>query len=755
MAKPSIPVIKLNSAATILPSVKQEPLPSSLSITPPKPILQTSAVVKTEPEQPQPHQELLPSPLSLRPPEPIPLPLAVVKTESEEQQSQPQQEQQQQQQREPQFLKSINDLASLSSAIHAFKCRFDELRTHLDFINQAIDSKFNDPEQQRPDIETEPPPNSSLSSAIHAFTCRFDELTKHLDFINQATDSKFNEPHQEQQRPDIETEPPPNSLEIDSKAEKTGPETDPLAKASRSEIQSLCEMMCSKGLRKYIVTHLSDVSKLREEVPVALKLAPRPDKLVLDCIGRFFLQGIKAYTKDSPMIPARQASVLVLEFFLLMMGGFRGERQFKIAADLKEEAQKGAVAWRKRLISEGGLAKATEVDARGLLLFVACFGIPKVFQIEDLGKLLRLCNLRAISDALKGSPELPDKMPAIIEAMARNGMHVEAVDVASIFGLEDKFSPKSILTFFLQESTKTFKRAKQEAQNNPVALRKANEKQLGALKSIVQYLEDRSIDVSKLLASWQIQEKIVKLEEEIAGLNKRIEDKKMIPKRKVDEMGSSSSMVKSQEMKRSRFATKGSPIPLPKSSHVNGLLEQRPAIIDVGLRSYDGLVPNSYDNAIPGHFTNHPALSAVPQGLTIGSLPENGVGRMAGITGVGSGGMLPSMGVTSTSSYYGAHGVTEVYNKAAASQVMSSSSLPYGWQQVAVRQSASMRFGDFYVSPPSVEGFIGLPDTIDRTADLYRFADSIGEIEPYGSSSHRTGTLPTVAPVRHPPYMYK
>lgn len=58
----------------------------------------------------------------------------------------------------------------------------------------------------------------------------------------------------------------------------------------------------------------------------------------------------------------------------------------------------------------------------------------------------------------------------IVETMAKNGMHVEAVDVASIFGLEDKCSPKTILTLFLQESTKAFKRAKQEAQNSPMAL---------------------------------------------------------------------------------------------------------------------------------------------------------------------------------------------------------------------------------------------------------------------------------------------
>lgn len=501
--------------------------------------------------------------------------------------------------------------------------------------------------------------------------------------------------------------------------------------------------MCSKGLRKYIATHLSNVAKLREEVPEALKLAPEPARLVLDCIGRFFLQGIKAYDKDSPMIPARLASVLALEFFLLMMGGFHDEGKVKIAGNLKAEAENGAIAWRKRLINEGGLAKASEVDARGLLLFVAGFGIPKVFRVEDLGNLLRLCNLRAISDALKASPVLPDKMPDIIEVMAKNGMHVEAVDVASIFGLEDKCSLKKILTIFLQESAKSFKRAKQEAQNSPFALRMANERQLDALKSVVRYSEDCSSDVAKFLGSWQIEEKIVKLEEENAELHKRIEERKMIPKRKLDEMGSSS-RVKSQEMKRSRFATIGSP--LPNSSHVNGLHEQRATSLTEGMRLYE--------SAISGRVaTSYPAASAVPHGLTVGSLPRNGVAQMVGINGVGSSSMMTSIGAISRSSYSRAHGEIEV-NKA---EQTISSALPYGGrQQHSGGQSAtSMRFASLYGSSASIEGFVGLPDTTDRTsADLYRFADSIGENDSYTSNSHRTSTLPNVAPVRQSSYMY-
>ncbi|XVF54824.1 hypothetical protein PTKIN_Ptkin05aG0212800 [Pterospermum kingtungense] len=188
--------------------------------------------------------------------------------------------------------------------------------------------------------------------------------------------------------------------------------------------------------------------------------------------------------------------------------------------------------------------------------------------------------------------------------------------------------------------------------------------------------------------------------------------------------------MKRQDMKRSRFAPKGSP--LPKSSHVNVLHDQRIATLGEGMRSYDGLVPNSYDSAIAGHATNYLAAPAVSQGSIIG------------------------IGVISTNSYPGAHGEIEVGK---AAQVMSSNGLPYGWQQGSVRQSASMRFGDFFGSSSSVEGFVGLPDSIDRTAadDLYRFADSIRENEIYNksSSSNRTNTLPTVATARHSPHMYQ
>lgn len=153
--------------------------------------------------------------------------------------------------------------------------------------------------------------------------------------------------------------------------------------------------------------NLLELEKLREEVPEALKVAPRPAKLVLECIGRFFLQGSRAYIRDSPMIPARQVSVLILEYFLL--SGCVGDVK-DMGDSLKEEARMAACAWKKRLVVEGGVCKACEIDARGLILFVGCFGIPVSFRNEEIRDLVRLSNPREIMQALRQSPGLVKKV---------------------------------------------------------------------------------------------------------------------------------------------------------------------------------------------------------------------------------------------------------------------------------------------------------------------------------------------------------
>ncbi|KAF3669389.1 hypothetical protein FXO37_09057 [Capsicum annuum] len=62
----------------------------------------------------------------------------------------------------------------------------------------------------------------------------------------------------------------------------------------------------------------------------------------------------------------------------------------KIEKEVKEVLDKAVFLWRKRLISEGGLRKAYDMDVRVLLLLIGCFGIQRGFTNVDIRDLLLL-----------------------------------------------------------------------------------------------------------------------------------------------------------------------------------------------------------------------------------------------------------------------------------------------------------------------------------------------------------------------------
>lgn len=279
------------------------------------------------------------------------------------------------QKQKPEFMKSVVELDGLSIAIHSFTRRLDELQKHLEFIENTIESRS----KQLLLIE-----NTNL---VVVETITEEEEEKAAAAAAQGGEGE-------------------------GEAEGEGEVPSSSSRGTKSEVEYLCEMMCSRSLRKYIVSNMSDEAKLREEVPAALKFAPKPAKLVLDCIGRFYLQGSKAYTKNSPMIPARQASLLILEFFLLS----DNVNVESLNEKERDEAHSAALAWRKRLVTEGGLSRATPIDARGLLLFIASFGIPSRFSNQDLRDLIFLTILspQNISTALRRSPLLLARIPGSI-----------------------------------------------------------------------------------------------------------------------------------------------------------------------------------------------------------------------------------------------------------------------------------------------------------------------------------------------------
>ncbi|KAF8052958.1 hypothetical protein N665_1483s0010 [Sinapis alba] len=406
----------------------------------------------------------------------------------------------------PQFLKSIADLTAFAAAVNAFKRHYDDLQSHMDYIENAIDSK--------------------LKSNV----------------IEIAAAASFQSPPRNETATAIVRQSPPKEA------------------SDKSEAERLCESMCSKELRRYMYANISDRAKLVKELPGALKLAKDPAKFVFECIGKFYLQGRKAFADDSPAISARKVSLLILECYLLT---FDPGEEKKVDSSVKDEAEAAAVAWKKRLVSEGGLAEAEAMDARGLLLLVACFGIPSSFKNMNLLDLIRQSGTAEIDGALKRSPFLVPMISGIIDSSIKRGMHIEALEMVYTFGMGDRFSASSILTSFLRMSKESFERAKRKAQA-PIAFKEANEKQLAALLSLMKCLEAHKLDPAKEVPGWQIKEQMVKLEKDIVQLDKQMEEARSIS---LMEEAALNKRLYNQQMKRPRLSSDMEMPPIASSSY--------------------------------------------------------------------------------------------------------------------------------------------------------------------------------------------
>ncbi|KAJ8536138.1 hypothetical protein K7X08_034539 [Anisodus acutangulus] len=341
--------------------------------------------------------------------------------------------------------------------------------------NFTKQSEFQQQPTQNLHSQDSTPNFIKLSHAFSAFQLCFAELQQHIDSIRTLIDS-MRPPHTTNTTP-LSVSSPPAALTPEPEPEPSS-ESDPSeeeekeVKYTRSELERLCEMMDGRGLRKYMINNLSDINGLVEEVPKALKLSSNPARLVLECLGKFYLQGSKAYVKGSPIINGRKASILVLECFLLMG------------------------------IDEG---------------------------VENLR--LRMRNLLAnpfkknMSGSLTRSNVFMAKIPEIIEGMVKEKMEINAVDNAYTFGIEGRFNPQRLVTSFLRESEKPLKKMKGNSQGSLAAVNEAKK-----MRSVIKCLRRHSIDLSELLHGWQINENIMSLEKEIAT-----GEKKMAQKRKIAE----------------------------------------------------------------------------------------------------------------------------------------------------------------------------------------------------------------------------
>ncbi|CAN4100753.1 unnamed protein product [Withania somnifera] len=622
------------------------------------------------------------------------------------------------------------NLRTLSDSLSAFQHCFTDLQRHIHSIQTSINSLLQPPPSTplpassssplalapapapapspapAPAPESEPEPEPSWESDPSEDLEEEEEVNGEEKEVEK--DELGEGQGQEVESPRSELKSPRSELEIfcetvDNREGKgEGEEVKsprPEVKSHGSELEIMCETMDNQGLCRYMITNISDIPKLREQVPKALKLSPNPATLVYKCIGKFYVKKGKRYVKDSPFFRERKAKVLLLEF-LLMTGIYDDDKGIEIEKRMKDEAEQSALNCLRRMYSEGGILKAQEIDARGVLLLIGCFGIPSKFRNADIRDLLLVSNLKWILNALRRSNFLMAKFPEIIEEMVASKAVVKAVHIAYSVGMQDIFNPRKLLTTFLRESKKSFDRTNgsQGVHQGNIGVKR---KYLSDLKSVIKCLSFHEIDPSKLLPGWQINMRIMSLEKDIAEFNRQIADQRIskqnagLLKRKIDE----TVWLSNKQVKHTHFSN-------PWPPQHQGIVKH--VVSNNNLFEGGGTAGQNC-----GYFM--PPL--VLHGPVAGSIHENVVGSLVGtVGGAAIGG--PGAGISASAdnihagmdvvpqggSYAGGHGGSRL------------DSIPG-----KIRSHTGQLYGYAYSPSPCLEG----PNTI--TGDTYRpasFAES-------------------------------
>ncbi|KAL0903722.1 hypothetical protein M5K25_028119 [Dendrobium thyrsiflorum] len=380
----------------------------------------------------------------------------------------------------PPFLQSVSDLEKLHCALSKFLYQWNCLNQSLDSIGAAIDAlappqhDVRSPEQEKDELSEQEKEKDDRS-----------ELDKEKD-----------------ERSDQEKEKGKRSWEI------------------------LCEKMQGEALRKYIENNFHAIDRLRHEVPEALRRFPDPEQLVFKAIGEFCTVGSRASNSSPPLLLARRASILLLEFFVL------SGRPTVADSSVKQNAKFGALSWLKRFVKEN-IESASAVDSLGLILYLACFGIPKEFGSKDLWLLLLKSNLKINVDVFLRSSILIERIPGVIKDLIRGEMYLEAAELSCYFGLTDTFPPLPLLSSCVSKVLQTGFQERQKHPDLPKSKNEAYIWELKSLRSVVKCLNDHNL-VARKIGPINLTKRISKLERIIEKADKRLN--KRIRKRKAEHL---------------------------------------------------------------------------------------------------------------------------------------------------------------------------------------------------------------------------
>ncbi|EFJ36709.1 hypothetical protein SELMODRAFT_76871 [Selaginella moellendorffii] len=272
----------------------------------------------------------------------------------------------------------------------------------------------------------------------------------------------------------------------------------------RPELKTLCENMDGEGLRRYVSEHRKDVSALRLELPVAIRCAIDPARLVLDALEGYSIpsdseSGGGGDRKESGVSANRRACVLILESAgSALADPVLGVEHPVVPFNIKERAKELAGRWKSRMDvlkdSSGAVASENSLDAQVFLQLLATYGIASEYDDEELCRLVTTVARRRQSPALCRALGLAPKIPDVVDKLAKEGKQVEALAFAHAFEIMDRVEPVPLLKAYLKDARKSAQVILKNGNNSAAAQNDSSMKELSALKSVIKCIEEYKLD---------------------------------------------------------------------------------------------------------------------------------------------------------------------------------------------------------------------------------------------------------------------
>lgn len=246
--------------------------------------------------------------------------------------------------------KAFNQIKTHASTVANFTLQWQDLEDHFLFINNSIQSKLQELEEQRSQDAQFPPTQQSQRNEI--------ETNFSPTLQDQAN------PKQAQLSPTVVSQS--KSIETQLKNEETLP-----AKANFNEIP----INDGKTLLVYLNEHSKEHESMRQKLHNALKASEDSGKLVLEAMDGFRL-GLKTGAIDFEVSVTRRSCVLLLEELIKAKPFMKPQ--------VIEEALKLALIWKANIKVE----MWNSIENWGFLLLLGAYNLVGEFDSDAILKII-------------------------------------------------------------------------------------------------------------------------------------------------------------------------------------------------------------------------------------------------------------------------------------------------------------------------------------------------------------------------------